>query len=109
MTLQPSKEAVEFDRAGSHLTVYLTEDLDAATAPPIGDAILHRHEPDDEKVWVDLSAVSFCDSSGIRMLHRLHSAIEADGTHFVLLDPPENMRRLIEMVDPEGTLKIRTG
>ncbi|WP_421118828.1 STAS domain-containing protein [Aquihabitans daechungensis] len=109
MTLQPSKETVEFDRAGSHLTIYLSDDLDAATAPPIGDAVLHHHQADDEKVWVDLSAVTFCDSSGIRMLHRLHHKIEADGAHFILLDPPEQVRRLIEMVDPEGNLKIRTG
>ncbi len=109
MTLQPSKETIEFDRAGRHLTVYLTDDLDAATTPPIEAAILHHHQPDDDKVWVDLSAVTFCDSSGIRLLHQLHRSIEADGAHFILIDPPEKVRRLIEMVDPDGDLKIRTG
>ncbi len=108
MTLQPSKDAVELDRAGRHLTVYVSDDLDAATAPPIGDAIIHHLQPGDEKVWVDLSAVTFCDSSGIRMLFRLHREIEASGAYFILFDPPDSVRRLIDMVDPEVTLKIRT-
>ena len=109
MTDQLPDEVVQFDRAGRHLTVYVAGELDVAVVGEIGDGVLDRHRPTDERVWLDLGAVTFCDSSAVRMLFRLHQAIEGAGAHFVVYDPPPTVRQVLRFADPEGTLKLRTG
>ena len=56
---------------------------------------------------VDLSAVTFCDSSGLGMMFRLHQAIDADGSQLLLCDPQPNVLRLLEMADQSRVLKVR--
>ncbi|MCU1369844.1 MAG: hypothetical protein JWO77_1038 [Ilumatobacteraceae bacterium] len=98
-----------FDRAGRHLTVYLSGEIDVAVAKLIGDAVVEHHHESDERVWLDMAAVTFCDSSGVGMLFRLHDAIEDDGTMFVVYDPPPIVRSVLGVADPAGRLKLRTG
>ena len=107
--METASAPAQFDRAGRHLTVYLSGDVDVAVAKAIGDAVLDRHRPDDERVWLDMGAVTFCDSSGVGMLFRLHHAIEAHGTVFVVYDPPPIVRSVLALADPSNTLKLRTG
>lgn len=107
--METASATAEFDRAGRHLTVYLSGELDAAVAKEIGDAVLEHHRSTDERVWLDLGAVTFCDSSGLGMLFRLHQAVEDDGTFLVVYDPPPHVRRIVEIADPESQLRLRTG
>lgn len=99
----------DFDRAGRHLTVYVSGELDIGAAKELEQAVLEHHRPTDERVWLDLGALTFCDSSGVAALFRLHRAVEAEGTHFVLYDPPPTLREVLRLADPDCTLKVRTG
>ena len=56
--------AVESDHAGN--TISVKGELDIATAPRLGEEIERRL--DSSNVFLDLSAVSFIDSSGICVL-----------------------------------------
>jgi len=108
MTVQLPIEQVQFDRAGRHLTAYLAGEIDAAETPEIEKQVLAEHMVDDEQVWLDLSAVTFCDSSGLGMMLRLHQAVEADGAAFALYDPSPQVRQLLELTGASDTLKVRT-
>jgi len=56
---------------GQQATVAATGDVDLATAPPIDTAIEAAvHAADVEAVVVDISGVTFLDSSGISVLLR---------------------------------------
>lgn len=97
-----------FDRSGRHLTVYLAGELDASSAPAVTDAILEHIGPDDEHLSLELSALTFCDSSGLMMVFRLHELAAGAGVRFVLFQPSPPVRRVLDICDPNGVLKIRS-
>ena len=98
---------VGFDRSGPNLTVYLTGELDAASAPSVTAAIFEHILPGDERLWLDLSTLTFCDSSGLVLLFKLNQHAEESGAHYALLEPTKPVRRVIALCDPSGVLRIR--
>jgi anti-anti-sigma factor len=108
--LQPSTSTATatFDRAGRHLTVYLSGELDAASAPGITQAIFDHLQPDDQQVALDASELTFCDSSGLVLLFKLHQQATDAGAYTAVFNPTPPVRRIIEMCDPSGILNIRT-
>ena len=100
--------SASFDRSGRHLTVYLSGELDAASTPLIRVAIGEHRRPDDEQLWIDMSALTFCDSSGLVLLFELQREASEVDTLFTLYAPTTPVRRVIEMCDPSHVLSIRT-
>ena len=100
---------MEFDRANRHLTAYLCGEIDVVVVRAIEDAVLDHHRPTDERLWLDFAAVTFCDSTGVRMLLRLQQAIATSGTLLTVYDPPPMLRELLKLADPAASLKVRTG
>ena len=104
----PSATAsVDCDRAGRHLTAYLSGDLDILSVPAVTETILAHVRPDDERLWVDMSATTFCDSSGITMLFQLDGHVRANGGQVVIYDPTESVAHLLHLCDPESTIAVR--
>jgi len=96
-------------------------ELDIATAPTLCarlDASRRRRRP---RLLVDLSAVDFCDSTGLRALLGAASEVRAHGGRFAIVCPPRgDVARLLEIVgagewmgihgDPEsGLAALRLG
>lgn len=86
------------------LTVELRGELDAATAPPLVDRIA-AERGSATSVRVDLRGVTFCDSSGIRMLFRLRDHLEATAA-VALTAVPDRIRRILGILDPDQTFPI---
>ncbi|CAN5457750.1 hypothetical protein BH10ACT1_BH10ACT1_21430 [soil metagenome] len=86
---------VQFDRAGSHLTVYLAGDLDVVTAPPLTDQVIEQTDPSAKTVYLDLTEVGYCDSAGLATFIALHHHIAAYGGEFVLFQPRGIVSRVI--------------
>ena len=74
-------------------------ELDIATAPTLCarlDASRTRRRP---RLLVDLSAVDFCDSTGLRALLGAASEVRAHGGRFAIVCPPRgDVARLLEIV-----------
>lgn len=75
-------------------------DIDMAVAPGIErdvcDAVA-RHRP--ACVLVDLSAVTYIDSSGIRLLFRLYTSLADEPSRLVVVAPPgSSAERLLGLV-----------
>jgi anti-anti-sigma factor len=96
------------DVATSHdadvLTVELRGELDAATAPPLVEAIAAALDR-ATSVRMDLRGVTFCDSSGIRMLFQLRDHLASTAT-VALTGVPDPIERILGILDPERTLPI---
>ena len=86
---------VQFDRAGSHLTVYLSGELDGATAPPLTEAVLAQAGPSAQTVYLDLTEVGFCDSAGLDTFVTVHHHVAAHGGKLVLFQPRGIVSRAI--------------
>jgi len=99
--------SVDFDRAGSHLTIYLGGELDAACDEILSDRVLPHVHPGDEVVWVDMSTVSFCGSSGITLLLRLQNRVESVGGQMTVYRPSCAVTRLLALCELDQYLSIR--
>ena len=75
-------------------------DIDMAVAPGVERDVLDavaRHRP--ACVVVDLSAVTYIDSSGIRLLFRLYAALAEDPSRLIVVAPPgSSAERLLGLV-----------
>jgi anti-sigma B factor antagonist len=73
-------EWVTFARLGSAELVRLAGEIDLANAPEIGREIQRRTGHSGAGVLIDLTAVSFLDSAGVRLLDSLVGDLDRSGT-----------------------------
>ncbi|MEJ7801176.1 MAG: STAS domain-containing protein [Ilumatobacter sp.] len=69
-------------------------EIDAHTAPALATAISGC---DQQTVVVDMSAVEFVDSSGLRVLIEAHQAADEAGRSLQLSNPSTAVSRLLEI------------
>ncbi|QEC46331.1 STAS domain-containing protein [Baekduia soli] len=82
---------------GGSVVVSVLGDVDIATVPQL-DAVLTEAAADAGHVIVDLRAVTFMDSSGLRLLVRKHQSARDSGHIFALGKPvSETVQRLLEL------------
>lgn len=86
--------------------VSLAGELDVAAAPRLGEALQSLCEQDCRRVLVDLSAVTFMDSSGLAELIRGNQVLRGPGSHMHLHHPPRAVRRLLDMTGVMGEFDI---
>ena len=85
----------------------LAGELDLATAPRLKEALLDFASPEGD-VHLDLSEVSFLDSSGLRVILALARS-RGDNGSLVLLTPSAAIVRILEIVgiDEHPGVEIR--
>lgn len=108
----PSSFAVRSSRDGGELTLVVTGDLDHATSHRLPEAVHESAEAEGapERVVVDLSAVSFIDSTGLGALIRVQQDLTGEGGGTtVLRGLAPKFRRLLEMTGLDRDLIVETG
>jgi anti-sigma B factor antagonist len=86
---------VRIERSERATVVRLRGDLDLATS-----GRLQRATTDDllqGLVILDLAALSFCDSSGLRVLLALHRRVQGGGSGLRLAGPTAEVDRMLEL------------
>ena len=73
----------------------LVGELDAHSAGLLEETVANAAMA--EAVILDMSGVSFIDSSGLRALVGLKSSLEGSGSSMRIADPSDAVRRIIEM------------
>jgi anti-sigma B factor antagonist len=85
-------------------------DLDLATAPELSDALRGAFPPSDpvpERIVIDLEALHFCDSSGLRALMEAVREIEGRGAETLLIVKPDGpLDRLLVLLGLRDVLNI---
>ena len=91
------------------LVARLTGDIDMANIRAIEDAIATEVKSDAFGLVVDLSAVTYLDSSGIRLIYRLDERAADRQQRFVLIIPTgAQVTRTLEAAGVIGTVPIVT-
>jgi anti-anti-sigma factor len=86
----------------------LTGEIDADSAPRLEQAILDRFERGATALRLDLSGVTFMDSSGLRVVIATTEAARGRGGDLVLVEPTPAVRRLIEVSGLEDHLNVES-
>lgn len=86
------EQAVDGDR----VTVKLTGDIDLATADKVGEALADALSKGSQ-IWVDLSGVTFLDSTGIRALVQAHRKAESKGAPLYVHGAQQWVAKVLEV------------
>ena len=91
--------SVTFSRAGRGVDVAVSGDVDGDTAPFLRDRLVDVLEGQGNRsVSVDLSGMTFIDSSGLSVLFEMHRRAADRGADFVLCNARATTMRLFDIV-----------
>jgi anti-sigma B factor antagonist len=94
---------ITVDTFGDCEVVALDGELDCQTAPDLAEALERAVNGKGRRVVVDLSRLRFIDSSG---LHVLLSGVGGENGHPVVVCPPGNVSRVLEIVRADAALTV---
>jgi anti-sigma B factor antagonist len=86
--------------------VELTGELDLASATKLEDELRRIEEDDPPMIVLDLKALSFMDSSGLRALLAADSRNREAGRRFVLVRGDERVQRVLRITRLDERLEI---
>ena len=88
------------------VVIALPAEIDMATAGRAGQQLGPAFAPSVTKVIADMTATTFCDSSGISMLVRAHKQAAANSTQLRLVMPSTAVRHTLALVQADCLLPI---
>jgi anti-anti-sigma factor len=105
----PAPFSVSVEQTDARLLVSARGELDLATAPELEDALLPPlHGGAD--VVLDLRALEFMDSTGVRVIVAAHlAAQEHDGAFAVAVVPDGPVARVLEISGLDAVLRMVEG
>jgi len=89
------------------LDAALTGEIDLSTVEEIESRLHETKNGDDARtISLDLRGVSFLDSSGLRLVLRLHQEMKDTGRRLVVIQGPRRVARVFELSGVEDKLEI---
>ena len=98
-------EVTTTDRADG-VIVALSGELDLATAPKLEDELRHVEARKPELIVLDLQALSFMDSSGLRSVLSADARAREAGRRLVLVRGDERVQRVLKVTRLDERLEI---
>jgi anti-anti-sigma factor len=113
ITSREARQAMDTDQASferrerhGHITLVVTGEIDVANAPTFLHELIAVATEAHSPTVVDLSAVTFLDSSGLNALVKAHRSLEDSDASLVLLNPSPICRRVLELTGTDRILEI---
>jgi anti-anti-sigma factor len=98
------QKLVHADRDGSAVTVALAGELDLVAAGPVREALTCAMREARPRLIVDLSELTFIDSSGLHVLLAVHRLCREAGLTLTIRPAPPNVQRVFELTGLVGRL-----
>ena len=95
------------DQNGTAQTLYLTGELDVASAPTLEHAVARALDGQGGEFWLDVSGLTFMDSTGAQGLIRVQNRVGALGRRLVVVSPTRAVRRVIDLMRLDDVLDVR--
>jgi anti-anti-sigma factor len=89
--------SVDTSVEGPATTIRVAGELDLATSPKLQQACAAAIEPGPATLRLDMSEVTFLDSTGISVLVQAHKQLDAQGGTLVLHGLSDHARRVLEV------------
>jgi anti-sigma B factor antagonist len=91
---------------GAGATLRVGGELDIGSAPDLQRAVDGTFDGQDGNFHLDMSDLTFMDSTGAQALLHIHNSIEARGRHVVFEAPPGRVRDVLELLGLDQVLDI---
>jgi anti-sigma B factor antagonist len=105
-TPSPYTITVERRDVGRRTVLAVSGEVDIASSPLLRSAVEAAWDAGAHELWLDLSATSFMDSSGLHVLLDAQRAAEALRRRLTIICPPGNVRRVFELTGAVNTLRV---
>ena len=99
-------ETIDFKKTDDGCIVYATGEIDLSNSHELRKTILAALKT-DEKVYVDLSEVSYIDSSGIASLVEGLQYSKSNGKEFFLSKPSQQVKAIMELARLDKVFTIQ--
>lgn len=96
---------VTVQRSSGTAVVQVAGELDLASAPALADVLRNLERPCDH-VILDLSRLTFIDSTGLRLAITEHRRAELDGFDFVIAGATEPILRVLRIAGLDVALPM---
>ncbi len=97
---------IQAQKTGDVMTIVVTGEVDMSNADSIKDDIEDAMDG-AASVDIDLSAVEFIDSQGIRILHQLAVAMKDSDTTLRLIAPSDSIaRQVLDMTSTQDVVAV---
>ena len=93
---------------GGHTVAHITGEIDIATCERLRDAI-EPHLGPGQRIVLDLSGVSFMDSSCLNVLVQARTTLTTDGGSLILRNPSDAARRVLTATGLAELFDIESG
>jgi anti-sigma B factor antagonist len=94
-------------RYGAVETLYVFGELDVATGPVLEHAVVQALDGQGGEFRLDLSELTFVDSTGMKTLISLHNRVDSLGRRLVIVSPTRPVRRVIALMGLDEVLDVR--
>ena len=91
---------------GSAVRVVVHGELDLETGPRLEEELRHARRADPAELILDLSRVTFFDSTGLQIVLDCDVRARADGHRFKVVTGAGEALRVLELADVTGRLTI---
>jgi anti-anti-sigma factor len=98
--VHPQREAVQIRPVG---------ELDIATVPAVEDRLSELQAVGFKQLTLDLRAVPFLDSTGLRLILEWDARSRADGIAFSVVPGPPAVQRLFDLTGTTGRIAFTDG
>ncbi len=88
------------------VTVRLAGEIDMDTAPDVREAALDAMRQHASRIQIDLSRVTFMDSTGLEVLLATRRRAELEGGQLHLVDPTHSVLRVLEVTGVDRLFDI---
>jgi anti-sigma B factor antagonist len=95
------------ERDGDVHTIALTGEMDLSNAAEVERELLHVEATDVGTIVIDLSGLTFMDSTGIRLLIAADARSRSDSCRLVLTRPPAHVFRVLCIAGVDERLPFR--
>lgn len=90
------------------LAINVDGEIDAFTAPKLREAIFPLSEKENVKMEVDLSDVSYMDSTGLGVIVGVFKSVRSHNGEFRLIGLSERLKRLFEITGLADIIDINS-
>jgi anti-anti-sigma factor len=96
--------SVEVARDDHRLVITPVGEVDRSTSEKLDDAVRAAEATDAKRIVVDLSEVTFMDSSGLKLLLEANARSQADPNRLMLIRGSRRVQRVFEATKTEEKL-----
>lgn len=100
--------SIDITELDQELQVKLTGEIDAYTAPQLRESLLPSAEKAGMKMVIDLSEVSYMDSTGLGVFVGLFKKMRENDGNLILIGLTERLKRLFDITGLADVMDINT-